>query len=557
MRNLVTVFLCTMMGLSVNTVWAHADAIDVSSQITGVTVFSDRAEITRSTQIKLAPGVSSVALSNLPPGIEANSLTAKATGNMDIVIHGVRLEVQQLAESQDARVKELEQQLRGLNGEMQALNDRVTVLKQQRVFLDSIQAASGEQISKDLRTEMPSVETVSGLTQYLGEALSHSYEQERIAKEQTEDIRLKQDQVRRQLSELSRTRSKQRNLVLVDVEALESGTATLEVTYRMRGAQWWPVYAVRAESQSRTVEWVSYAMVSQRTGEDWQGVDLQVSTAQPQFMGSMPEVNPWFLQPYSMAPPSPKRALMGQLSKGMAMEAIAEESVDYFDGNLREKEAKLSQAVVVQQGPSVVYQLPKAETVISDGQQYKLPIQTQTYDAEWLYVTAPAFSEKAYIRASMMQADGAFLLPGEAAIFLDGDFMANSYLDQVSPGEKFDVDLGVDARVKVVRKTLNRSEAVSVFPGFRGKTKTAEQSYLTTVENYTGQPIQIEVYERLPVAQREEITVDDIVQLPKTVEADPEKPGVFVWKTSVDVGEKQEFKLSYRIRHPVDMNVPY
>lgn len=69
------------------------------------------------------------------------------------------------------------------------------------------------------------------------------------------------------------------------------GPATLRVEYRMRAARWAPTYTLRLDDEGAergTLE--VRAVVAQRSGEDWSGVALTLSTAQLQGWAELPEL---------------------------------------------------------------------------------------------------------------------------------------------------------------------------------------------------------------------------------------------------------------------------
>ena len=53
----------------------------ISSDISSVTVFSDRAQVTRSTKLELSAGEHQILFSDLPQEIEQNSIQVNGTGN--------------------------------------------------------------------------------------------------------------------------------------------------------------------------------------------------------------------------------------------------------------------------------------------------------------------------------------------------------------------------------------------------------------------------------------------------------------------------------------------
>lgn len=66
--------------------------------------------------------------------------------------------------------------------------------------------------------------------------------------------------------------------------------AWLDVTYAVAAARWWPVYTLRLRDQARHATWLAEALVAQRSGEDWTGVRLALSTADLLFDARLPEL---------------------------------------------------------------------------------------------------------------------------------------------------------------------------------------------------------------------------------------------------------------------------
>jgi len=74
----------------------------------------------------------------------------------------------------------------------------------------------------------------------------------------------------------------------VELEVEGSGAATLYLEYQVEAARWSPSYAARFEGERVTLE--VRAMIAQDTGEDWTGVALRLSTAEPERSGGLPEL---------------------------------------------------------------------------------------------------------------------------------------------------------------------------------------------------------------------------------------------------------------------------
>lgn len=519
-----------------------AETIHAESRVSAVAVFADRAGVTRTASLKLSKGAHTVELAPLPAHVDPNSVSAKGSGKAQVTLYGVRLVTRQLETAQDPQVKDLEEEIRKLVQRQQQQRNIKQVLEQERTFLTSIHAASSEQISKDLVTKTPSAADAAALLGFLDEALLKNFERDQEADHQLEELAQELDKLQRELNALRQGRARQETAVVVELEAHDGGAFELQIAYHVPGANWQPGYEARANSNTDHVNLVSYGLVRQQTGEDWNEVQLTLSTANPARAGSMSELEPWFLKPWE--PVYAKSAPAAVREEGVAADKAAEM-----------QQADLAVAAIETQGPAVTYTLPKPASIPSDWQPHRLPIGLQSFQASLAYEATPRVVPYAFLRAKVTNTTDAFYLAGPVSVFLDGAFVATAALEQVAPGEEFDLYLGVDERVKIERKPLKERVEVSLLPGLRGKTKSTDYAFLTTIENFTGRRISLTVFDQIPVSQREEIIVESVKQVPAEVATDEEKPGVFRWVLEMAPSQKQELQLSYRVRHPVSMQV--
>lgn len=74
----------------------------------------------------------------------------------------------------------------------------------------------------------------------------------------------------------------------VELELAGTGTATVHLEYQVAAARWVPSYVARLSGEQ--VGFELRATVAQDTGEDWTGVTLRLSTAEPEQFGALPEL---------------------------------------------------------------------------------------------------------------------------------------------------------------------------------------------------------------------------------------------------------------------------
>ncbi len=548
---------CLPLGVSAE------EVVSIPSKITDVTVFRDRAVVTRKLTLNLNPGVYQVHIADLPGTLEENSIQAHGKGVAKVKLYGARLVSRELAEEQSPQVRLLQDQIQDVLFKIQTNQQTKNGLEQKRLFLNSIQAASAAQIGKDLITQQPSVTTVKELADYIEQELAVTYKKDVDLDVQQRELGREMDRLHRELQKLDGS-AMQTNQMAVDLECEKAGTFDLEVSYRVPGATWEPLYEARAASDTNQLQWTSQAVIRQHTGEDWNNVRLKISTANPAVEGTVPELQPRYLSQYTPPAPMPVaayRKLKSSAPMAEAMDMVSNEGMGNMQAVAMSAPVMVEAQVVVAEvqsiGPAVQYILPKMETIISDGQPKKVVILSNSLSADFEYEIVPRLSPQAYRKAKVKNTTDGILLPGQVQIFMDDAFVGSSSIKLLGLGEKFNLSLGVDERVHVEFKRLKAKEDVSLLPGAHGRIKTIDYEFLIQIESFLGtQPeVAMRVVDQIPVSQQDEIKVEQVVMSPVPADELADKPGIKVWKLKTLKTGKQQIKIAYRVKYPVDFTV--
>jgi uncharacterized protein (TIGR02231 family) len=465
MKNALKIILAVAIGFVLMPYsYTFASEILADSKIQGVTIYPDSALISRAANLKLIPGDQKIIFSDIIPDIDENSLRVSATPTENIRILGAQVKKEFLKEEVAQRVRQIKDEIQKLEDEVDKLENNKKIFSEEKEFLDSIRLYSNGQIPKDLVTKMPVVKDLDDTFKFLDTKLKENYAQIIDTELQIRETQKKTDVLKRELSEVSGPQKKLKRSVIVDLEVLKPGTFDLVVSYLVRGAYWQPIYDARANFEESKVELVSYGIIKQTTGEDWPDVEISLSTAKPAIGGSMPYVSPWFLRPFQ-----PR-----EMKKNTFNAGAMKEMVQYAAFDKTESEEVAAPAMrysqVEEKGIAVVYKLSKKATVKSDGSEHKLPISSQVLNAKFEYSTYPRVVLNAYLGSRVINAPNLQLLAGRVNIFLDGDFVGTSSIDNIGPGEEFDLYLGVDENVKVKREQIEKKVDETLIAGIPATT---------------------------------------------------------------------------------------
>jgi len=516
----------------------------IDAPIVAVTVYTDRARVTRRGAIQLAPGEHTLAIEGLPTTIEADSVRAGGRG-AGVKILGAEIATQFVTRPPEALIADLQHQLEELQDADKALTDDDAVEAERQEFLKSLRASGSNDIGKGIAYGRASLETVDSLAQYLARELDAAQARRREIARRRREIAREIEAVRARLAQVQHGDQQERREIRVAVEAATETNLDLEVIYAVWGASWEPNYDIRLLDAGVTVTYL--AQVRQQTGEDWPAVQLALSTARPAVSATIPELRPWYIDiprpPMPMA--APMRMMAAQAAPMAATKVLGDEAVMAAPA----PPAEVAEAQIETSGAAVTYRVARPVAVPSDGSPHRTTVTTLDLGARLDYVTAPKIAEEAYLRARIKNTSAFVLLPGWANIFHDADFVGKTHLATIAPNEEFEAQLGVDDRVKVERELRGRTVDKTLI----GNTRRTQFAYTITVTNLLAAPARVIVLDQLPVARHEAIKVKLLDASPKP--AEQSDLNILKWELDLKPQEKRELSFAFIVEHPREMTV--
>jgi uncharacterized protein (TIGR02231 family) len=286
--------------------------------------------------------------------------------------------------------------------------------------------------------------------------------------------------------------------------------------------------------------------VWQRTGEDWQGVTLSVSTAQPARGLFVPELQPLWLQRYEPPRPTPRKTLAAPATQAPAAArseakaaAVPEEAETYV--------AEVAQATVQEGLLSATFTAPRRETVDGSGQARKVSLARFPLKAAIVRTSAPRVDASAFLTAKALNETGFPLLAGMAGVYVGDEFAGRAPLKATPPGGEVELAFGADGRVEVERKVLDRRRESA---GVISKDEVVVYRVRTSVKNRWAAPVAVKLLDLVPVSRDEKIQVKVLDGTTAATREDPERPGVRVYELALAAREEKVIELRYEVRYP-------
>lgn len=550
MKTMRTLLLVALLGAA-----AHAADLSVSSKISAVTVYLDRAVVTRTASVVLAEGTTDLVFANLPQALNEQSLQVSGSGTAPATILDVSAKQTFVDHTPDPRVKEIEDQMKSLQKEMRGINDKAGLQAVRSAMLEKMEAALFAPPAKDV--PRPELEQFTTSLAYLTEQRAKVSADRATLDDERAVLQNRINTVQNQLNELSGGGRKAFKTVTVRVASTQSGTLDVSLSYTVPDASWVPSYDARAASAERKVRLDYFGIVRQTTGEDWKDVALTLSTARPSLGGAAPILTAWqldvwvpesddetvVLSPFSVSSERSKRFMrdVGATTAGNVLQ---------YASPPPPVEATLSTATVESSATSAAFRIEVASTIPSDNSPQKVPVTSISLAAPPEYVTAPKRQAAAFLTSRVANTSEFPLLAGTMNVFLDGTFVATSGIRTVMPAEKFDLALGVDEGISIKHR---RVQKFTEDTGITGSGKRITYEYLLTIQNNKRTAEKVLVTDQVPLSRNEKIVVK--VLAPDAKEVKPTDEGALKWTLDLKPGEKRELTVKFTISHPGDITV--
>ena len=493
-----------------------------AQQITRVTLYPGSATIERTAQV--TAGAGKVELTGLPTTFDPRTL--RVDTDAGIQVGEVTVKDVSRTEALGAREAELEARIERLKDEKAALDVDVKTAELMRNYLASLSARPEGDKSPRPAFDPRALEAIRR-----GGADAYGTIQRTDIRKRELDKRIAALE-----GDLARIRNGARDVRTVAISYTATRPGALRAAYQVSNAGWRPQYRAALDSATSRVDLERQAAIMQRTGEDWRGVSLRLSTGAPR---SAQVLDPGTWQLVIRAPmveplPGNRAALMSEsrADKIAAARAPASEP---------------AQVAELQTEYATEFEVPGKVDLSADGRQITVSLAHQQIAVKQRIRVVPRRDSAALVTAEADLPEGVWI-PGDVQLYRDGGYVGSTYW-QAQAKERLVLPFGRDDRVQVAMKRLKDRKGAA---GIISQRAEREVATLYTVTSRHKVPVELLLLESAPVPVDDKITVDTTFEpKPKTANWE-ERRGVYAWEQPLAPGQTLKFVADYTITYPKD-----
>jgi uncharacterized protein (TIGR02231 family) len=509
-----------------------AAAVKVApSRVAAVTVYPNSALVTREVDVTDGAGTLELTVTPLPPTTVNSSLYTEGTDGIRVLT--TRFRSRPVQEDTREDVRKLQDELKQLQMAREKLEAEIKAEQENAMTLTKMEGFMGVTTVQSAEKGALNSESAITLSKHVREGRLESARALVGLKQQVQANQEKAEFAERKLKDLAAgTVRTERDAVIV-VEKSNGAPGKVRLNYLVDAASWLPQYKVRAGKAPKDPVQVEYlAAVTQHTGEDWSGVKLALSTAQPTLNAAPPDLQ---LLQVTAVPKAAAPNAGGRQTDAMDLEdqvrglrakaqmqfnekkqstasglvntaAALDQSWELFNP---EAAIKRGCALAVREGPTVTYHINSKLTVPSRNDEQVLEVARIDFKPEYYYKAVPVLSSQVYRLAELTNKSSYVLLPGEATMYIGTDFVGQMSLPLVAVGEQFTLGFGVDPQLQVQRQMTDKGRTT------QGANQALRYEYRILLSSFKSEAVKLQVWDRLPRAENEAVGVSLLKTAPE------------------------------------------
>ncbi|WP_100640873.1 DUF4139 domain-containing protein [Marinobacter salexigens] len=502
--------------------------LSAQADITGATLYPSHAELTWMESEQVGAGVGNFEVDGLPVSLQDQSLQVVLEGITGAQIQQVQISRVEQAEFVAGETRRLRDELDVVTARIQAQEDLIKAWNQQ-VTLASKAAELPHELKASELNDM-----AAALKNTTQSALS---EIRTIRAEMTGDVALR-DRLMRDLAQIKQG-AKATKKVRVHYQAPVTGELQVKLKFQTPEANWRSEYSARLKTELEgkaggEVALKHLAVVQQSTGTDWEGVELHLATANARRGTAMPPLYSWVVSP---EPPEVYS------TKSLARSADMQAEMVMASPAVVERQSTFAQS----------YRLPQPVDIPSSNSGQRLMVAEHRIPAEVATWTAPVLNTTGYLHATGVFKSEAPIPAGRVTLYRDGQSVGQSHLQELTDGQELTLGFGADEGIRVA--VVNELERTGEEGVWKSENVQRRQNRFE-ITNHHAKAVKVRVFDRLPVSQKDILTVKPL-EISEPVQRDvDDKKGVLAWDREVPAGETVNVKSGFEIRVPEGTELP-
>ncbi|NHJ87171.1 MAG: mucoidy inhibitor MuiA family protein [Asgard group archaeon] len=529
---------------------AEINILNLDTTIDRVVVYLDGARVFRSGKTELKKGFQQVKIAGLTRNLMEDSVRISGKGKGSL--GAIDVESVYHEEVPHEKLNELILEVEKLEKELHLQQQNLEFINKQQTRLGTLSEKFSIEYPQWLASGETKLDTLSQFMDFEKKNNDDYLKQKQKLEDEIEKLNKKIAALRAKINEYrNHSKVEQTYEINISVEVAQAGPFIFELSYQTRGVGWEPTYDIDLQPDKAVLK--GMAQIRNRTLEDWVDVQLEISTAVFKPLRVV-DPNPFYIDiydPYAMPPPSPGRARKMKAAAPMASMAAMEKKEMLRDEMEEEApEPMIEPTAQLKESPAGVqsFEISGKWTIPSDGNEHPVTLTTHelTSAKEFYWAATDALG---VIAQDVITNGDAVILAGNAKVYAESEFIGETYVKRIAPGEEFKLGAREELKIKAEKKLLKRiKEKAGIVKGKR----SIYYEYQLILKNFRKEESKMTIKDVIPYSRSERIKVKDFNSSVVSVK---DNLGIYTWELTLKAGEELKLDYKYEVEWEKDYDI--
>ena len=505
---------------------SQAQVLEVSSQIESVTVYPQLAQITRTAEVELPKGSSELILIQLSPNIVNKSLKLSlGANNASIQEISYRNDFLNTTSLDEQKI-DLHKQLDSVSqAEKWAIYEKEIIKGEESILNANQRVYSNE--------EGVNVEALRELSEYYRTRLTELRQKQMEIDLHLADLNKQKQAIQNQINSLFSKNQKVTGEVVVRIQAQQALQTSIKISYLVNNAGWSPGYDIRATSKTDPLDVTFRAAIYQNTGQDWNGIKLSLSNADPVIDNTHPEQRPLYA-----------RKMFGSFDTIATFSPETYEETYQVVHNEPESE-KWSDTE--HKLTSTLFNITQINHIPSNGKNQIITVWKKQIPANLHYLCIPREAPFVYLIAEIVDYGQYQLQAGNANVFNEDTFIGTVNIASGGVTDTLQISLGIDQSISVERIGRDFSEKK-----WLGTDLKERYEFDISLRNNKSELIDVVLLDQIPISTDKDIEVELLKKDGAQVNT---RTGSLKWIVKCEPDEVEHRSFTYSIKYSKETKI--
>ena len=520
---------------------AEYNKLRVNSKPEKVKVYQQGAVIDYKFEALLDKGTNIIYIDSIPNNIDQNSIIISPDEKVVIKSIGFKLEDNKSKKPDYPKsVILLEDSVLKAEKDYKEISIKIEVLEGEEKMISNFKIDAG-------KNNNPTVKDLMDLDQFYSGRLLDIKNQLFDLRKKVNKQKIKYDELHTSLNTAKSKFSIKHNYqIIAEIFTDINKKVNFNCSYYMREAGWKPSYDIKTAGIDKPVNLSYKAGIWQKSGYDWNDIDLVLSTRNPNASSNYPILEPWLIN-NSSDESSDSGVDLGGFAPNIDFNSLKSDTtnVDEDENDVEDNPSFSANVVggITTSYLSYEYFPTQKYTIESSGYVQNVSLDESEIKADYQYYAAPEFDDDAFLVAKIQDWKNLRLLPGEASVYFENSFIGKTYINPESAIDTLTISLGRDKGIIIKREQTKEFNETKFFSSNIVKTI----GYKLKIFNNKKVPVNIIIEERTPKSTHEKIKVEI---LEKSGAELNEETGYLRWNLKIPSEKSEEKIFGFKIDKP-------